>query len=49
MEIAVPVLIILFIVSLILVPYILDAWFMHETNKLMWKKDDDENRKGGDK
>jgi nitrogen fixation/metabolism regulation signal transduction histidine kinase len=34
MEIVVPVLIIIFIVSLVLIPTILDAWFMRETDKL---------------
>lgn len=34
MEIVVPALIIFFIVALVLTPYILDAWFMKETDKL---------------
>lgn len=34
MEIVVPVLIIIFIVSLVLIPTILDAWFMKESDKL---------------
>lgn len=34
MEIVVPVLIIIFIVSLVLIPTILDVWFMKESNKL---------------
>lgn len=42
MEIVVPVLIIIFIVSLVLIPTILDAWFMQETDKLNNKKDNDD-------
>lgn len=42
MEIVVPVLIITFIVSLVLIPTIIDAWFMKETDKLNYKKDKDE-------
>lgn len=34
MEIVVPALIIFFIVALVLTPYILDMWFMQETDKL---------------
>lgn len=34
MEIAFPILLIIFIVSLVLIPTILDAWFMKETDKL---------------
>lgn len=34
MEIVVPVLIIIFIISLVLIPTILDAWFMKESDKL---------------
>ena len=49
MEIAVPTLIILFIVALIIVPYLLDAWFMEETDKLMWKKDEEKNNEKGEK
>ena len=42
MEIVVPVLIIIFIVSLVLIPTILDVWFMRETDKINYKKDNDE-------
>ena len=34
MEVVVPVLIIIFIVSLVLIPTILDAWFLKESDKL---------------
>lgn len=34
MEIVVPALIIFFIVALILTPYILDMWFIKETDKM---------------
>lgn len=40
MDIVVPVLIILFIVSLVLIPQFLDMWFMHETDKMNYKKED---------
>lgn len=49
MEIAVPTLIVLFVIVLIIVPNLLDAWFMQETDKLMWKKDDEKNNKKGEK
>ena len=42
MEIVVPVLIIIFIVSLVLIPTILDAWSMRETNKLNYKTADND-------
>lgn len=44
MEIVVPVLIIIFIVSLVLIPTILDAWFIKETDKLNYKKEDNDER-----
>lgn len=44
MEIVVPVLIIIFIVSLVLIPIILDAWFMQETDKMNYKKEDNNER-----
>ena len=44
MEIVVPVLIIIFIVSLVLIPTILDAWFMKETDKMNFKKEDKDER-----
>lgn len=40
MEIVVPALIIVFIVSLVLIPQLLDMWFMHETNKTNFKRED---------
>ena len=40
MDIVVPVLIILFIVSLVLIPQFLDMWFMHEADKMNYKKED---------
>lgn len=44
MEIVVPVLIIIFIVSLVLIPTILDAWFMREADKINFKKEDKNER-----
>ena len=42
MDIVVPGLIIFFIIALVLTPYILDAWFINETNKLNFKKEDED-------
>lgn len=46
MEIAIPVLFITFIVIVIIIPQIIDACFMKETDKLIWKKDEEKNKKG---
>ena len=43
MEIVVPALIIVFIVSLVLIPQLLDMWFMQETDKMNFKKEDKEH------
>lgn len=40
MDVVVPALIIFFIVALVLTPYILDMWFMQETDKINFKKED---------
>ena len=44
MEIVVPALIIVFIVSLVLIPQLLDMWFMHEADKMNFKKEDKDER-----
>ncbi len=44
MEIVVPALIIVFIVSLVLIPQLLDMWFMQETDKMNFKKEDKDER-----